>query len=259
MNIFGSTIMISGYVKIGDYFGALAMYDDMKVASVRPNAITVTSILSAHSQLAALEKGKEIHRTLIDSELETNEIVMGALLDMYAKCGVVDEALNVFNSLPDRDLVSWTSMITAYSNAKPDRVTFLAVLSACSHVGLVDDGRHYFSHMITDYGIKPRVEHSTCLMVLLGRAGRLDEAYQILQRTLEIRDMLSTLFSACRLHKDLDLGVKIVGLLIEKNPDDPLTYIVLSYIYASVKKWDELQKVRFKMKELGLRKNLGCS
>ncbi|KAM1149637.1 hypothetical protein ACFX15_029603 [Malus domestica] len=108
-------VMISGYVKMGDYFGALAMYDDMKVASVRPNAITVTSILSARSQLAALEKGKEIHRTLIDSELvETNEIVMGALLDMYAKCGVVDEALNVFNSLPDRDLVSWTSMITAY-------------------------------------------------------------------------------------------------------------------------------------------------
>ncbi|KAM2308148.1 hypothetical protein COP1_030300 [Malus domestica] len=107
-------VMISGYVKMGDYFEALAMYDDMKVASVRPNAIIVTSILSARSQLAALEKGKEIHRTLIDSELETNEIVMGALLDMYAKCGVVDEALNVFNSLPDRDLVSWTSMITAY-------------------------------------------------------------------------------------------------------------------------------------------------
>ncbi|KAM1495851.1 pentatricopeptide repeat-containing protein At5g27110 [Malus sylvestris] len=273
-------VMISGYVKVGDYFGALAMYDDMKVAGVRPNAITVTSILSACSQLAALEKGKEIHRTLIDSELETNEIVMGALLDMYAKCGVVDEALDVFNRLPDRDLVSWTSMITAYgahgqalealklfgemqqSYAKPDGVTLLAVLSACSHVGLVDEGCHYFSQMITDYGIKPRVEHYSCLMDLLGRAGRLDGAYQILQRTPEIRedvDLLSTLFSACRLHKDLDLGVKIAGLLMEKNPDDPSTYIMLSNIYASVKKWDEVRKVRLKMKELGLRKNPGCS
>ncbi|KAM2308147.1 hypothetical protein COP1_030299 [Malus domestica] len=273
-------VMISGYVKVGDYFGALAMYDDMKVAGVRPNAITVTSILSACSQLAALEKGKEIHRTLIDSELETNEIVMGALLDMYAKCGVVDEALYVFNRLPDRDLVSWTSMITAYgahgqalealklfgemqqSYAKPDGVTLLAVLSACSHVGLVDEGCHYFSQMITDYGIKPRVEHYSCLMDLLGRAGRLDGAYQILQRTPEIRedvDLLSTLFSACCLHKDLDLGVKIAGLLMEKNPDDPSTYIMLSNIYASVKKWDEVRKVRLKMKELGLRKYPGCS
>ncbi|XP_048446265.1 pentatricopeptide repeat-containing protein At5g27110 [Pyrus x bretschneideri] len=273
-------VMISGYVKVGDYFGALATYDEMKVAGVRPNAITVTSILSACSQLAALEKGKEIHRTLIDSELETNEIVMGALLDMYAKCGVVDEALNVFNRLPDRDLVSWTSMITAYgahgqalealklfgemqqSYAKPDGVTLLAVLSACSHVGLVDEGCHYFSQMITNYGIKPRVEHYSCLMDLLGRAGRLNEAYQLLQRTPEIRediDLLSTLFSACRLHKDIDLGVKIAGLLMEKNPDDPSTFIMLSNIYASVKKWDEVRKVRLKMKELGLRKNPGCS
>lgn len=273
-------VMISGYVKVGDYFGALAVYDDMKEAGVRPNAITVTSILSACSQLAALEKGKEIHRTVIDSEFETNEIMMGALLDMYAKCGAVDEALNVFNRLPDRDLVSWTSMITAYgshgqalealklfgelqqSNAKPDGVTLLAVLSACSHVGLVDEGCHYFNQMITNYGIKPRIEHYSCLIDLLGRAGRLNEAYEILQRTSEIRedvDLLSTLFSACRLHRDLDLGVKIARLLIEKNPDDHSTYIMLSNTYASVKKWDEVKKVRLKMKELGLRKNPGCS
>ncbi|BBN67944.1 Pentatricopeptide repeat superfamily protein [Prunus dulcis] len=252
----------------------------MKEAGVRPNAITVTSILSACSQLAALEKGKEIHRTVIDSEFETNEIMMGALLDMYAKCGAVDEALNVFNRLPDRDLVSWTSMITAYgshgqalealklfgemqqSNAKPDGVTLLAVLSACSHVGLVDEGCHYFNQMITNYGIKPRIEHYSCLIDLLGRAGRLNEAYEILQRTSEIRedvDLLSTLFSACHLHRDLDLGVKIARLLIEKNPDDHSTYIMLSNTYASVKKWDEVKKVRLKMKELGLRKNPGCS
>ncbi|KAL6284632.1 hypothetical protein ACE6H2_015561 [Prunus campanulata] len=273
-------VMISGYVKVGDYFGALAIYDDMKEAGVRPNAITVTSILSACSQLAALEKGKEIHRTVIDSEFETNEIMMGALLDMYAKCGAVDEALNVFNRLPDRDFVSWTSMITAYgshgqalealklfgemqqSNAKPDGVTLLAVLSACSHVGLVDEGCHYFNQMITNYGIKPRIEHYSCLIDLLGRAGRLNEAYEILQRTSEIRedvDLLSTLFSACRLHRDLDLGVKIARFLIEKNPDDHSTYIMLSNTYASVKKWDEVKKVRLKMKELGLRKNPGCS
>ncbi|PRQ41568.1 putative tetratricopeptide-like helical domain-containing protein [Rosa chinensis] len=279
-NVVSWNVMISGYVKVGNYFRALGLYDEMKEAGVRPNAITVTSILSVCSQLTALEKGKEIHRTVVDSELETNEIVMGALLDMYAKCGVVDEARNIFNRLPGRDLVSWTSMITAYgshgqtkealklfdemqqSNAKPDGVTLLAVLSACSHVGLVDEGCCYFNKMIGEYGIEPRIEHYSCLIDLLGRAGRLDEAYQIIQRTPQIRedvDLLSTLFFACRLHGDQDLGVKIARLLIEKNPDDPSTYIMLSHSLASGNKWNEVRKVRLKMKELGLRKNPGCS
>lgn len=279
-NVISWNVMISGYVKVGNYFGALGIYDEMKEAGVRPNAITVTSILSACSQLAALEKGMEIHRNVVYSELETNEIVMGALLDMYAKCGAVDEALNVFNRLPCRDLVSWTSMITAYgshgkakealklfdemlqSNAKPDGVTLLAVLSACSHVGLVDEGYRYFNQMVNEYGIEPRIEHYSCLMDLLGRAGRLKEAYQIIQRTPEIRedvDLLSTLFFACRLHGDQDLAIKIARFLIEKNPDDPSTYVMLSHSFASGKKWDEVRKVRLKMKELGLRKNPGCS
>ncbi|KAL6199656.1 hypothetical protein ACLB2K_029439 [Fragaria x ananassa] len=279
-NIVSWNVMISGFVKAGNYFGALGMYDEMIEAGVRPNDITVTSILSACSQLTALEKGKEIHRTVADSELEINEIVMGSLLDMYAKCGAVDEALNVFKKLPSRDLVSWTSMITAYgshgqakealklfdemqqSNAKPDGVTLLAVLSACSHVGLVDEGCHYFIQMISKYGIEPRIEHYSCLIDLLGRAGRLNEAYQIIQRTPQIREdvqLLSTLLSACLLHRDHDLGLNIARLLIEKIPDDHSTYIMLSHSLASGNKWNEMRKVSLKMKELGLRKNPGCS
>ncbi|XP_050369748.1 pentatricopeptide repeat-containing protein At5g27110 [Argentina anserina] len=279
-NVVSWNVMISGYVKVGNYFEALGIFEEMKEAGVRPNAITVTSILSACSQLTALEKGKEIHRTVVDSELETNEIVMGSLLDMYAKCGAVDEARSVFNKLPSRDLVSWTSMITAYgshgqakealkvfkemqqSNAKPDGVTLLAVLSACSHAGLVDEGHRYFNKMISIYGIEPRIEHYSCLIDLLGRAGRLNEAYQIIQRTpqtMEDVDLLSTLLSACLLHRDQDLGLNIAKLLIEKNPDDPSTYIMLSHSLASGNKWNEMGKVRLKMKEMGLRKNPGCS
>ncbi|KAL6196007.1 hypothetical protein ACLB2K_031624 [Fragaria x ananassa] len=247
-NVVSWNVMISGFVKAGNYFEALGIYDEMIEAGARPNDITATSILSACSQLTALEKGKEIHRTVVDSELEINEIVMGSLLDMYAKCGAVDEALNVFKKLPSRDLVSWTSMITAYgshgqakealrlfdemqqSNAKPDGVTLLAVLSACSHVGLVNEGCHYFIQMIGKYGIEPRLEHYSCLIDLLGRAGR-----------------------------DHDLGLNIARLLIEKNPDDHSTYIMLSHSLASGNKWNEMRKVRLKMKELGLRKNPGCS
>ncbi|PON97610.1 Tetratricopeptide-like helical domain containing protein [Trema orientale] len=273
-------VMISGYVEVGNYFGALGIYDSMKEAGVRPDAITFTSVLPACSQLAALEKGKEIHKSIIDHKLENDEVVMGALLDMYAKCGTLDEAIDVFQRLPERDLVSWTSMITAYgshgqalealklfaemqkSNEKPDGVTFLAVLSACSHAGLIGEGFNYFTQMITEFGITPGVEHYSCLVDLLGRAGRLSEAYKILQRNAEIKydvGLLSALFSACHLYRDFDLGAKVANLLIEKDPDDPSTYIMLSNIYASHKNWHEFRKVRLKMKELGLRKNPGCS
>ncbi|QHN81334.1 hypothetical protein HN51_058149 [Arachis hypogaea] len=273
-------VMISGYMTAGKFFEAYDVFSDMRQAHVEADAITFTSVLAACSQLAALEKGKEVHKLIIESNLEDNEVVMGALLDMYAKCGAVDEAFGIFRILPERDLVSWTSMITAYGshgrahealklfadmlqwNVKPDRVTFLAILSACSHAGLVDEGCYYFNEMINVYGIMPRVEHYSCLIDLLGRAGRLNEAYEILQRNPSITDdvgLLSTLFSACRLHRNLDLGVKIARMLIDKNPDDPSTYIILSNMYASVQKWDEMRMVRSKMKKLGLKKNPGCS
>ncbi|XP_027344338.1 pentatricopeptide repeat-containing protein At5g27110 [Abrus precatorius] len=273
-------VMISGYVAEGKCFEALSLFSEMRKSYVEPDAVTFTSVLAACSQLAALEKGKEIHNLIIERNLDSTEVVMGALLDMYSKCGAVYKAFDVFKCLPERDLVSWTSMITAYgshglahkalelfaemlqSNVKPDRVTFLAILSACGHSGLVDDGCYFFNQMINVYGIIPRVEHYSCLIDLLGRAGRLHEAYEILQRNPEIRDdvgLLSTLFSACRLHRNIDLGVEIARMLIDKDPDDPSTYILLSNMYASAHKWDEVRMVRSKMKELGLRKNPGCS
>ncbi|KAL8215176.1 hypothetical protein R6Q57_004625 [Mikania cordata] len=272
--------MISGYVAIGLYLEAIGIYNDMIAAHIEPDYITVTSILAACSQLGALEQGKEIHNTIISGKFESNEIVMGALLDMYTKCGVVDEAEQVFNQLPERDLFSWTTMITACGthgqackalklfqemkklNIKPDRVVFLAVISTCSHAGLVNEGCYYFNQMVNDYGIKPKTADYSCLVDLLGRDGRLHEAYAILQRTASIREdveLLSTLFSACYLHGDLKLGEEIGGLLIDKNPQDSSTYIVLANMYASIKKWDRARKVRLKMKELGLRKNPGCA
>ncbi|XP_023513314.1 pentatricopeptide repeat-containing protein At5g27110 [Cucurbita pepo subsp. pepo] len=273
-------VMISGYVMVGNHIQALRVYDNMKEHHVKPDAVTFSSTLSACSQLAALDKGRELHHCIISHKLECNEIVMGALLDMYAKCGDVNEARKLFHQLPERDLVSWTSMITAYgshgqasealrlfdemqkSNVRADSVTFLAVLSACSHAGLVDEGYIYFNEMITQYDIRPGIEHYSCLIDLLGRAGRLHEAYEILERSEETRNdtgLLSTLFSACRLHNDFGLGIKIGKLLMEVHPDDPSTYILLSNMYASVNKWEEVRNLRRKMKELGLKKRPGCS
>ncbi|XP_071736070.1 pentatricopeptide repeat-containing protein At5g27110 [Rutidosis leptorrhynchoides] len=279
-NVVEWNLMISGYVAIGLYLEALGVYNDMDASCVKSDDITFTSVLSACSQLGALERGKEIHKSIIDGKFESNEIVIGALLDMYTKCGEVDEAQRVFNRLPKRDLISWTTMITAYGahgqalkalkmfedmkklNLQLDRVVFLAVISTCSHAGLVNEGCYYFNQMVNEYGIKPKIADYSCLVDLLGRAGRLRDAYAILQRNLVIKEdveLLSTLFSACHLHGDLELGQEIAGLLIDKDHVDPSTYIVLANMYASIKKWDEARKVRMKMKELGLRKNPGCA
>ncbi|GFP85031.1 pentatricopeptide repeat-containing protein at5g27110 [Phtheirospermum japonicum] len=273
-------VMISGYVSAGYYFEALGMYDEMRAKGIKPDAITITSALAACSQLAALERGKEFHKYINENRLNSNEVVMGALLDMYAKCGAVKEAVSIFSQLPTKDLVSWTSMIVAYGShgqafdalkvfdemlqrkVKPDRVTFLAVISACGHAGLVNEGRNYFNSMVNEYKIRPTIAEYSCLVDLLCRAGRLNEAYEVVQENSFIKedvDLLSTLFAACHLHGELVLGEKVANILVEKGPDDPSTYVVLEKMYAATKKWDEVRKVRFKMKELGLRKNPGCS
>ncbi|CAI0395889.1 unnamed protein product [Linum tenue] len=274
-------VMISGFTMVGKLFDALGIYNQMKAAGVNPDAMTFSSVLSACSQLAALEQGKAIHISVSDNGLESNEVVMGALLDMYAKCGAMNEALSVFLKLPIRDLVSWTSMITAYgshgqakdalelfdemlqSSVKPDGVTLLAVLSACSHAGLVDEGCYYFRRMIDEYKIQPRYEHYSCLIDLLGRSGRLQEAYNVLETNAEIREdveLLSTLLSACCLHKEFELGERIGNVIVEKGSSDPSVYVALSNMYASSRKWKEVGRVRWRMKELGLRKsNPGCS
>lgn len=279
-------VMISGHVAVGNYCEAIEMYEEMKsVGTVRSDAVTFSNVLAACAQLASLEKGKEIHQQIIfvdDDDDTENNILMGSVLDMYAKCGAVDDAYYVFKKQVEkksscRDVKLWTSMINAYGahgrgrealelfwsmrqrNIEPDKVVFLAVLSACSHAGLVDEGCLIFSQMV---GIRPEREHYLCLIDLLGRAGRLHEAYKIIQLyQAEIMggdiEFLSTLLSACCFHHNEELGDEIASAITQLD-DDPS--IMLSNVYASVKRWDEVRDVRWKMKELGLRKNHpGCS
>lgn len=273
-------MMISGYAATGWYFKALGAFEEMKTYGVRPDSFTFSSVLSACAQLAALEQGKEIHKQIKEYGLERNEIVMCALLDMYAKCGAVDEAVSVFDELQVKDTISWTSMIMAYgshgqatealeifnemvrSEVRPDGVAFLGVISACSHAGLVDEGRYYFNKMTKEHGIEPGLEHISCLLDLLGRSGRLKEAVGILKsvpRTKVDAGLLGSVFSACNLHGNMELGEELARFLIEMDPDDHSTYIVLSNMYASSGKWKEVRKVRSMIKDRGLKKNPGCS
>lgn len=279
-NVVTWNVMVSGYVSVGSYFQALDTFNEMRSFGVRPDAVTCISFLSACSQLAALQKGKEIHGYIVDSKVDSDEIVMSALLDMYAKCGAVDDARQIFDSLPNKDIVSWTSMIVAYGShgravealdifekmvvckVGPDLVAFLAVLSACSHAGLVDEGYHYFNMMIQRYAMKPTMEHYSCLIDLLGRSGRLMEAFAILKSNPIICQnevLLTSLLFACNKHGNFELGETIGRALIDKLPDDSSTYYVLINLYASARKWDEVRKLRFKMSEKGLKKCPGYS
>ncbi|KAL0738728.1 hypothetical protein Bca4012_014938 [Brassica carinata] len=273
-------VMISGYVGAGNWFKAIEVYDQMLSVGVKPDAVTFTSVLPACSQLALLEKGKRIHLSINESGLETDELLMGALLDMYSKCGDVKEASRIFKSMPKKDVVSWTVMISAYGShgqprealhhfdemqkcgVKPDGVTFLAILSACGHAGFIDEGVKLFNEMRSKYGIKPSTEHYSCLIDILGRAGRLLDAYDILKQKPETRDdaeILRTLFSACCLHRDHSLGDRISRLLLERYPDDASTYTAMFSLFAYDESWDAARLVKLKMKEVGLKKKPGCS
>ncbi|EPS68640.1 hypothetical protein M569_06127, partial [Genlisea aurea] len=277
-------VMISGYVSAGRHFKALDTFDEMRETGTRPDAFSVTGALTACSQLAALEMGRKLHEFVNTSGLNSNEVVMGALLDMYAKCGAVTEAECIFNRLPTKDLVSWTAMIVAYgcngrasqalnlfekmvqSSVRPDRITFLAVISACSHGGLVEKGEHYFRAMVDDYKIDPTTAEYSCMIDLLARSGRLRNAYELLQSNGTVLsqdhpDLLSTLLASCCVHGEVELGERIGNLLIETDPDDQSAYILLEKMYARDKRWDEARNIRLRMKEVGLRKknHPGCS
>ncbi|KAH0870112.1 hypothetical protein HID58_077134 [Brassica napus] len=242
-------VMISGYVSVGDWFKVIEVYDKMVSVGVKPDAVTFTSVLPACSQLAVLEKGKRIHLSISESGLETDELLMGALLDMYSKCGDVKEASRIFKSMPEKDVVSWTVMISAYGShgqprealhhfdemqkfgVNPDSVTFLAILSACGHAGFIDE---------------------VCCL-------KLTRLFNKKTETRDNAELLRTLFSACCLHRDHSLGDRIARLLLERYPDDASTYTSLFSLYASGESWDAAREVKLKMKEVGLKKKPGCS
>ncbi|KAK8962964.1 Pentatricopeptide repeat-containing protein [Platanthera guangdongensis] len=279
-NVVVWNVMISGHVASGHCREAIDVFHSMKLYDVKPDAITFTSCLSACTQLTALQQGREIHEQIRSHNFDSNEIVACALVELYAKCGALGEAHEVFDRLPVRDAVSWTSMIAAYGSngrvfealelfeemrrmkARPDRVTFLALISACCHGGLAEAGVRYFHEMTTKYEIEPGLEHYSCLIDLLGRLGRLREAHGVLQRLPALKTdagAVGSFFSACGLHGNLELGLEAARLLLEKDPDDHSAYVGLSNMYASAGRWDGVKKVRERMRERGLRKNPGCS
>jgi len=272
-------VMIAVYVNNSMAAEAIDLYSQMAANDMDPDGVTVTSILPACGDLSALSLGREIHKYVDRKSFLPNLSVENALIDMYAKCGCLEEARGVFDTMWIRDVVSWTSMISVYGVSGrgrdalalfsrmidegfiPDSIAFVALLSACSHSGLLEDGRYWYKQMIEQYNIAPRIEHCCCMVDLLGRAGRVDEAFSfIMEMPIEPNERIwGALLGACCVHSSMNIGLKAADHLFQIVPEQAGYYVLLSNVYAKAGKWKEVNKIRLVMKTKGLKKAPGIS
>uniref|UniRef100_A0A1D1Z605 Pentatricopeptide repeat-containing protein At2g01510, mitochondrial n=2 Tax=Anthurium amnicola TaxID=1678845 RepID=A0A1D1Z605_9ARAE len=251
----------------------------MQEGRLKPNGSSLAGILPAVAQFGSLQVGKSCHGFIIRNGLDKDEFVMTALMDMYAKSGDLSVARKLFDTMPSRSVVSWSAMIAGYGthgcaveslslfdrmlahSIQPNYITYIGVLSACVHAGYVDKGRLYFQQMVKDHGISPRLQHYTCMVDLLGRAGLLEEAMDLIREmpAKPSPDVWGALLGACRIHGNVILGKYAADKLFELNPLDPGFYVLLSNMYAAAHMWSEVRRVRALMRDLGLRKPAGWS
>lgn len=272
--------MIAGYVLSGLNKQALEMFDAMRDVGQRPDEVTMLSILSASADLGDLEVGKKIHRSIFDMCCGDLSVLLGnALIDMYAKCGSIENALEVFRGMRDKDTTSWNSVIRGLAfhghaeesinlfqemlglKIRPNEITFVGVLVACSHAGKVQEGRMYFNLMKNVYKIEPNIRHYGCMVDVLGRAGLLIEAFDFIDAMEILPNAIiwRTLLGACRVHGDIELGRRANEQLLKMGKDESGDYVLLSNIYASQGVWDGVEKVRKLMDDGGVKKEAGCS
>nr|BAJ53121.1 JHL07K02.11 [Jatropha curcas] len=268
--------MIGGYVRNGKFEEALRSFQAMLSSNVEPDKFTFASVITACARLGALNHAQWLHDLMVQKRIEVNFILSSALIDMYSKCGRIETAKEVFESVERNDVSVWNSLINGLAvhglaldammvfskmeaeNVLPDSLTFLGILKACSHCGLVKEGRKYFDLMENYYSIKPQLEHYGAMVDLLGRAGLLDEAYAMITAMPMEPDVIvwRILLSACRTHRNTELGeVAVANISGPKSGD----YVLLSNIYCSQNRWDNAQEVREMMKEEGVRKRRGKS
>lgn len=268
--------LISGCVRNKRFDVAVSLMKEIK-----PNVIALTSALAACSDNSDMWIGRQVHGVVIRQGFTNDTQLCNALLDMYAKCGKIRAAALVFERICRKDVVSWTSMIDAYGShgcgaealdlfnkmgneVLPNTVTFLAVLSACGHSGLVEQGRECF-YMVQDrYGLEPGPEHYACLIDILGRAGYLEDIYSLLHHMVDkgIKSssaVWSALLNACRTNEDILLGEFAAKQILELEPNNPGNYVSLSNFYASTGRWDAVDELRTILKKKGIAKGEGSS
>lgn len=267
------TTLIVGYARHGLSQEALHLYVCMQQEGLAPDAITFVSLLQACTQVGALHQGVQLHTQIELLGLQSNAVVANCLVGMYAKCGRMEDARRVFDSLVRKDVVTWTALLSGYAQlsdarmashcfeemcrqgVEPDEATFTCLLVACSHQGLVSEGQSYFQKM-GDYGIKPTLYHYNCMVDLLGRSGRLDEAEVMLQ-TMPFKSSVvgwTSLLSACKSHGGVDCGRRCFSNIVTVEPDNASAYVLLSSIYASAGRWRDAQRIEDLRKRAGVHK-----
>nr|DAD36406.1 TPA_asm: hypothetical protein HUJ06_007047 [Nelumbo nucifera] len=271
--------MIVGYVQGGYLEKGLECFREMREKGLFPNEAILVTVLSASAQLGLLEHGQLIHSTIESLNFPMSVSLSTALIDMYAKCGCIEQSRQIFSKMPQRDVWTWNVMICGLAShglgnealamfenlrgegLQPVNVTFVGVLNACSRAGLVDKGKHYFRLMTEDYGITPEMEHYGCMVDLLGRAGYVADALELIEKmTIQPDPVLwGTLLAACKIHGLVELGETIGKKLIKLEPTHDGYYVLLAGIYAKANKWEDVVRVRRLMVDRGTSKVAGWS
>ncbi|RVW80152.1 Pentatricopeptide repeat-containing protein, chloroplastic [Vitis vinifera] len=271
--------MIHAYVKAKHPKKAIELFRKMENEMVEPDETTMVSVLAACASLADLQNGRLVHRFILQNNPRQDLFVGTALIDMYAKCGSLEEAMVTFYKMDSRDVFTWTTAIEGLANhghgdkalslftemekqgIKPNQATFVSILMACSRSGLVKEGCLLFKRMVEAYQIQPKIEHLGCLLDILSRAGLLHQAQEFIKLMPPEEKIIAnkTLLSACMNHLEYDLGEKIANGLTELSSQSHATHILLSNFYALAGQWAEVAKTRRVMKETDIRKVPGIS
>ncbi|MED6119294.1 hypothetical protein PIB30_010536 [Stylosanthes scabra] len=272
-------VMISGLAQGSWPNEAMDLFNRMKEEGWKPDEVTVLGALSACSQLGAVRQGEIVHRYIVDEKLDRNEIVCNAIIDMYGKCGFVDKAYLVFNKMScKKTLITWNTMIMAFAMSGdgykaldlldqmvldgmvPDDVSYLSALCACNHAGLVEEGVRLFDSMI-ESGVKPNVKHYGTVVDLLGRAGRLREAYDIINSMPMMPDVVfwQTLLGASKTYGNVEMAEIASKKLAEMGSNTSGDFVLLSNVYAAKQRWHDVGRVRETMKNNDVRKVPGFS
>ncbi|KAI4370837.1 hypothetical protein MLD38_019141 [Melastoma candidum] len=279
-SLYSWTALISGLVQSGKDIDAMELYVEMNREGVEiVDPLVLSSVVGACANMALWEAGRQVHGNVYVLGYNSCLFLGNALVDMYAKCSDIEAAMEVFDNLLHRDVVSWTTIIVGAAQhgraeealdlfdrmlldgVRPNNVTFVGLIYACSHVGYVEKGRDLFNFMVKEYGIQPSLQHYTCLLDLLSRSGLLDEAEKLLNEMPFQPDepTWAALLSACKLHGNAEMAVRVADQLLSLKPTDPSTYILLSNVYARAAMWNNVGEVRKLMTAMAARKKPGYS
>ncbi|TKY58617.1 putative pentatricopeptide repeat-containing protein [Spatholobus suberectus] len=271
--------ILAGYVQVGLSEDALRLYLQMRSLVIEIDHYTFSAVIRSCSDLATLQLGQQVHVLALKVGFDTNNYVGSSLIFMYSKCGIIEDARKSFEATSKDNAIVWNSIIFGYAQhgqgnialdlfylmrerkVKPDHITFVAVLTACSHNGLVEEGCNFIESMESDFGIPPRKEHYACAIDLYGRAGHLEKAKALFETMPFEPDamVLKTLLGACRFCGDIELASQVAKTLLELEPGEHCTYVILSEMYECFKMWDEKASVTRMMRERGVKKVPGWS